>query len=39
MEKNKEFIVDNFQSLLNECKNLRKKLEATNYSKRTKFYA
>jgi hypothetical protein len=39
MEKNKEFIVDNFQSLLNECKSLRKKLDSANYSKRTRFYA
>lgn len=39
MEKNKEFVVDNFQSLLKECKNLRRKLESASYSKRTKFYA
>ncbi|RHZ36406.1 hypothetical protein [endosymbiont GvMRE of Glomus versiforme] len=39
MEANKEFIFDNFQSLLRECKSLKRKLEEDNYKERTKFYS
>lgn len=39
MEKNKEFFINHFKSLLSECKNLQKQLAAANYSKRDKFTA
>ncbi|RHZ36693.1 hypothetical protein [endosymbiont GvMRE of Glomus versiforme] len=38
MGANKEFVFDNFQSLLSECKSLRKKLGSANYSERIKFH-